>query len=95
MKNNSTDKINIFTKEFFSKYKKVLIIFGSGLLVVLFIIGLINFLKGKENDFSTDEVPGIKQNRNQEFLKEQEKDIKCTFDGKNSLLSYNIVNFKY
>ena len=62
------------------------------LLIIIIIIGSIKIFT-KENN--TD---NLVYNKNKSFLKKQNvggivfKDIKCTYDGKNSLISYTIVN---
>ena len=70
------------------KYIKYLIIV---LVVVILIVALILLFTHKSDD-------GLKYNKNKSFVSKQEvegivfKDIKCTYDGKNSLISYKMVN---
>lgn len=70
------------------KYIKCLIIF---IIIIILIVALILLLTHKSDD-------GLKYNKNKSFVSKQEvegivfKDIKCTYDGKNSLISYKMVN---
>lgn len=62
--------------------------------VLIIIIGIIIFLIIKRNN--PDD--GLKYNNNKTFIQKQKvqgivfKNIKCTFDGKNSLISYTMIN---
>ena len=70
------------------KYVKCLIIF---VIIIILIVALVLLLTHKSDD-------GLKYNKNKSFVSKQEvegivfKDIKCTYDGKNSLISYKMVN---
>ena len=70
--------------------KKILLV-----LVVIFIIGVLVFFNNNSNNRNDD---GLKYNNNKSFTKEQEvegiafKNIQCTFDGKDSTISYTIIN---
>ncbi len=73
--------------------KKRVFIFALVLLIILLavIIPIIVSNNKKQSD-------GLKHNNNKSFVKKQEvegiifKNIKCTYDGKDSLISYTIVN---
>lgn len=76
--------------------KRVISIKGIALLFVIIIIIILAFMtvfnkKSKDSD-------GLIHNRNKTFIKQQKisgvifKDIDCTYDGKNSLITYKIVN---
>ncbi len=69
------------------KKKSIIIV-----VIVLIIVGIIAINSNKKpND-------GLKYNNNKSFTKKQTvegivfKNIKCTYDGKNSLISYTMVN---
>ena len=70
------------------KYVKCLIIF---VIIIILIVALVLLLTHKSDD-------GLKYNKNKSFVSKQEvegivfKDIKCIYDGKNSLISYKMVN---
>ena len=70
------------------KYIKYLIIL---VIIIILIVALVLLLTHKSDD-------GLKYNKNKSFVSKQEvegivfKDIKCTYDGKNSLISYKMVN---
>ena len=72
------------------KNKKLIII----LLVLIIIIGLI--LTIVNNKKSSED--GLSYNKNKSFTKEQKveditfKNIKCSYDGKSSIISYTMVN---
>lgn len=61
---------------------------------VIIIIIIIAFIATKRNTPND----GLKYNKNKSFIKKQEvkgiifKNIKCTYDGKDSLISYTMVN---
>ena len=61
---------------------------------VVIIIIIIAFISTKRNTLND----GLKYNNNKSFVKKQEvkgiifKNIKCTYDGKDSLISYTMVN---
>lgn len=72
--------------------KKLLVIVAIVLLCLLVIIGPIKIFTSEEKE------DDLIYNKNKSFLIKHEvigivfKDIKCTYDGKNSLLTYKIVN---
>ena len=62
--------------------------------VVIIIVIIIGYISTK-NDMPND---GLKYNNNKSFVKKQKvngiifKNIKCSYDGKNSLISYTMIN---
>ena len=77
------------------KKQKTIKINKKYLLIVVAIVAIIIiFLMVKNN--TTDD--GLKYNKNKSFTKSQKvegivfKNIKCTYDGKNSLISYTMIN---
>ncbi len=74
------------------KFKKYLLIIPVIIIIILTII-----IKNRNisNSISND---GYKYNNNKNFIKKQKvdgivfKNIKCTYDGNNSLISYTMVN---
>ena len=65
------------------------------LLSIVLIIGVVLVFILKKNNTIYD---GLKHNNNKSFVQKQKvkgiifKNIKCTYDGKNSLISYTMVN---
>ena len=65
------------------------------LLSIVLIIGVMLVFILKKNNTIDD---GLKHNNNKSFIQKQKvkgiifKNIKCTYDGKNSLISYTMVN---
>lgn len=78
------------TKQRKIKLKSIII-----LLTILLIIGVVLVFTIKKNNKIDD---GIKHNNNKSFVQNQKvkgiifKNIKCIYDGKNSLISYTMVN---
>ena len=74
----------------FLKNKKIMI--ALGILLILIIILSIVLINNKKPD------DGLTYNKNKSFVKEQNvegitfKNIKCTYDGKDSIISYTMVN---
>lgn len=82
------------------KNKKIMII-GSVCIIALIISGSILFLTKNDEGgsiFSESKNPNLKYNDNKEFKQDIEergllfKNIECTFDGNESMLSYIIIN---
>lgn len=75
--------------------KIILLATGSVFILALVITGVIFFKKNTDTAINDSD---IKYNRNENFLEKQEvgglrfDDIKCTYDGKVSLLTYKITN---
>ena len=78
------------TKQRKIKLKSIII-----LLSIVLIIGVVLVFILKKNNTIDD---GLKHNNNKSFVQKQKvkgiifKNIKCTYDGKNSLISYTMVN---
>ena len=76
--------------DFIKNHKKPIIITAIILSILLLFIGIKNYTH-KPDD-------GLKYNTNRSFTKKQKKEgitfknIKCTYDGKNSDISYTMVN---
>ena len=68
-------------------------VIAVALISILLIFGLFKLIDGKK-----EADDGLIYNKNKSFIKEQKikgikfKNIKCSYDGKNSLISYIIVN---
>ena len=77
------------------KFKKYLLIIPVIIIIVLIIINRNTSDLTTKNSISND---GYKYNNNKNFIKKQKvdgivfKNIKCTYDGSNSLISYTMVN---
>ena len=77
------------------KFKKYLLIIPVIIIIVLIIINRNTSDLTTKNNISND---GYKYNNNKNFIKNQKvdgivfKNIKCTYDGSNSLISYTMVN---
>ena len=77
------------------KFKKYLLIIPVIIIIVLIIITRNTSDLTTKNSISND---GYKYNNNKNFIKKQKvdgivfKNIKCTYDGSNSLISYTMVN---
>lgn len=75
--------------------KKLLLIIPVIIIIVLIIINRNTSDLTTKNNISND---GYKYNNNKNFIKKQKvdgivfKNIKCTYDGSNSLISYTMVN---
>ena len=88
MKEMSKKKKKIVLKTDFFKNKKFLIILVSVIVLIILLFAIFN---KKEDD-------GLTYNKNKSFVKEQEvkgitfKDIKCSYDGKDSIISYTMIN---
>ena len=73
------------------KNKKILLIILISILLIIGIIIICIKISNTQDD-------GLKYNKNKSFIKEQTvegiifKNIKCTFDGKDSFISYTMVN---
>ena len=74
--------------------RKIFIIVKRLIVVVILFIAIISFIR--INHYTPND--GLKYNRNKTFMKEQKvkgivfKNIKCTFDGKDSTISYTMIN---
>lgn len=82
----------------FIKTKKRLLIIIVPVILVMILFSIV-LIKEKRDNYLTDSIDtNIKYNTNKDFKKEIEqrgllfKNIECTFDGNESLLSYKIVN---
>ena len=77
------------------KFKKYLLIIPVIIIIVLIIINRNTSDLTTKNNISND---GYKYNNNKNFVKKQKvdgivfKNIKCIYDGNNSLISYTMVN---
>lgn len=86
-KNNNRETNNIGNK---TTYILLLVIIGITIAIILAFYTVYNN-NNKTND-------GLVYNKNKSFIKTQKvkgilfKDIKCSYDGKNSLISYTITN---
>lgn len=86
-KNNSKNKNNILENKFIKDKSYIIIL----VLIIIIVLAFILANNNTPND-------GLTYNKNRSFTKVQKikgikfKNIKCTFDGKNSLISYTIIN---
>ena len=78
-----------------TKHRKIKLKSIIILLSIVLIIGVVLVFILKKNNTIDD---GLKHNNNKSFVQKQKvkgiifKNIKCTYDGKNSLISYTMVN---
>ena len=75
-----------------TKRKKITVLIS---IILIFLISIIYY---SNNNTNNNNIKKIIYNKNKSFTKEQTiegiifSDIKCLYDGKNSLISYNISN---
>lgn len=83
------DKTNVKKKKM--RIVNIIIIF---LVLLLVVFGLMKIFNGR----SKGEIDNLIYNKNKSFIRRQKvdgfafKDIKCSYDGKNSLISYTLTN---